>query len=94
MQPFINSVDMRSVIQEVKENVVQDQNMEYRLKNVENNVWVLYVRGGGNRSAKIEIIIDEFGQPEDRGARGFVSRYGDVDRGRVELIMDSIMERL
>lgn len=93
--PFNNTVDMRAIVKEVKENALCNENLEYKLKNVEDNIWILYVLGGsGNRSAKIEIIIDEFDQPEDRGVRGFVMRYGDMNRTQVEVIMDSIMERL
>jgi hypothetical protein len=89
------SVDMRSIIREIKHNVLPNADFSYKLRYHGENIWVLRIqRPNSNRRAKIEIIVDEYEQPEDRGARGAVFSYGDIPREQVRLIMDSIMERI
>ena len=89
------TVDMRSIIREVGRSVLPNSNMSYRLRYLGENIWTLRIRHPNMaRSARIEIIVDEYDNPEDRGARGAVFTYGDIPRVQVALIMDSIMERL
>jgi hypothetical protein len=89
------SVDMRSIIREVKNNVLPNVELNYKLRYHGENIWMLRIqRPNSNRRAKIEIIVDEYEQQEDRGARGAVFSYGDIPREQVRLIMDSIMERI
>lgn len=89
------TVNMQSIINEIRQNVLQNYILTYRLRYLGENIWSLRIRSpNGNRSARIEIIIDEYDNPEDRGARGAVFTYGDIPRNQVALIMDSIMERI
>lgn len=89
------TVDMRSIIREIRTNVLPNTNFVYKLRYLGENIWTLRIRHPNmNRSARIEIIVDEYDNPEDRGARGAVFTYGDIPHNQVSLIMDSIMERL
>jgi hypothetical protein len=89
------SVDMRAIIREVKRHVLPNADLRYRLRYLGENIWTLRIRHPNmERCARIEIIVDEFDNPEDRGARGAVFTYGDIPHSQVSLIMDSIMERL
>jgi hypothetical protein len=89
------SVDMHSIIQEVKNNVLPNVELNYKLRYHGENIWTLRIRRpNSNRRAKIEIIVDEYEDPEDRGARGAIFSYGDIPPEQLRLIMDSIMERI
>ena len=86
---------VRNAINDVKNTVLPNADLVYKLRDKGSNVWHLKITSPvGPNSAKIELIIDEFDDPEDRGVRGFVYRLGDVTRDQITLIMDSIMERL
>jgi hypothetical protein len=89
------TVDMQSIILEIKHNVLPNAEFKYRLRYRGENIWTLRIRHPNLiRCARIEIIVDEYDNPEDRGARGAVLSYGDIPRDQVALIMDSIMERI
>jgi len=89
------SVNMRGIIRDIKRNVLPNAELTYKIRYLGENIWSLRIlRPNMRRSARIEIIIDEFNNPDDRGARGAVFTYGDVPRDQVSLIMDSIMERI
>jgi len=90
-----NRLDMHSIIYEIKHSVLPNESFSYNLRTMGYNVWILRIsRPNGNRTAKIEIIVDEYEDEYDRGARGSVLRYGDIPRQHVALILDSIMERI
>jgi hypothetical protein len=91
-----NTVDMGSIIRDVRRNVLINEEYMYRLRNIGPNIWTvrIFLPNGGGRFARVEIIVDEFEQPEDRGVRGAVLRYGDIPRQHIAIIMDSILERL
>jgi len=91
------SVNMRSIIREIKQDVLPNEGFGYKLRYLGENIWTLRVRHPSpnlSRSARIKIVVDEYDNPEDRGARGAVFTYGDIPRNQITLIMDSIMERL
>jgi hypothetical protein len=89
------SVNMRGIIRDIKRNVLPNAELTYKIRYLGENIWSLRIlRPNMRRSARIEIIIDEFNNPDDRGARGAVFTYGDIPRHQVSLIMDSIMERI
>jgi len=89
------TVNMRSIINNIRHNVLHNHDLRYKLRYLGDNIWTLRIRSpNANRSARIEIIVDEYADPEDRGARGAVFTYGDVSRVHVDLIMNSIMERI
>jgi hypothetical protein len=91
----ISTVDMRAIMNQIRNNVLQNCNFTYKLRYLGENIWTLRIRSpNANRPARIEIIIDEYANPEDRGARGAVFTYGDIPRNQVAIIMDSIMERI
>ena len=84
-----------NAIRQVRDTVLPNADLVYKLRDKGYNVWHLKITSPlGPNSAKVELIIDEFDDPEDRGVRGFVYRLGDVPRDQITLIMDSIMERL
>jgi len=88
-------VDMPSIIDDIRNNILQNLGFTYKLRHLGDNIWTLRVRAVNyERSAHIEIIIDEYTEPEDRGARGAVFTYGDIPRNYIQIIMDSIMERI
>jgi hypothetical protein len=90
-----SSVNMRSIINDIRNNVLHNYQLSYKLRYLGQNIWFLRIRTPNSlRSARVEIIIDEYADPEDRGARGAVFTYGDVPRVQVDLIMNSIMERI
>ena len=89
------TVDMESIIREVKRYVLPNADLRYKLRYLGENIWTLRIcHPNMNRCARIEIIVDEYDNPEDRGARGAVFTYGDIPRDQIGLIMDSILERL
>ena len=82
-------------IRQVRNTVLPNADLSYKLLNKGFNVWHLKITSPlGRRPAKIEFVIDEFDDPEDRGVRGYVYRFGDVPRNQLTLVMDSIIERL
>ena len=86
---------VRNAINDVKNKVLPNADLVYKLRDKGSNVWHLKITSPlGPNSAKVELIIDEFDDPEDRGVRGFVYDLGDVPRDQITLVMDSIMERL
>jgi hypothetical protein len=94
-QHNISSTAVRNAINDVKNTVLPNADLVYKLRDKGSNVWHLTITSPlGPKSSKIELIIDEFDDPEDRGVRGFVYRLGDVPRDQITLVMDSIMERL
>lgn len=88
------ALNMYNLIQEVEANVLPDKNFRFRIEDMGSNIWLIRISQANKKSAKVEIVIDEFENPEDRGARGSVFRYGELSRRDVSLIMDSIMERI
>lgn len=89
------TVNMQSIIREIRRQVLPNSDLRYKLRYLGENIWTLRVRHPNlNRCARIEIIIDEYDNPEDRGARGAVFTYGDIPRYQITLIMNAIMERL
>lgn len=88
------ALNMYNLIQEVEANVLPDKNFKFRIEDMGSNIWLIRISQANKKSAKVEIVIDEFEDPEDRGARGSVFRYGELSRRDVSLIMDSIMERI
>jgi hypothetical protein len=86
------TVDMRSIVNQVWNTFVPNMNFQYKLRYLGENIWSLRIKNSNlSRSARIEIIVDEYANPEDRGARGAVFTYGDISHVRVNMIMDSIM---
>ncbi len=86
---------VRRAVRDVRNNVLVNEGLIYKLRDLGSNIWYLRIhRPGGQRCARIEIIIDEYDNPENRGVRGAIIRYGDIPRHQIALIMDSIMERL
>jgi hypothetical protein len=89
------TVNMESIIREIRRHVLPSRDLRYRLRYLGQNIWTLRIRNVNlNRCARVEIIVDEYDNPVDRGARGAVFTYGDIPPHQVALIMDSIMERL
>lgn len=93
--PANGSVDMRPILRDVRNSVLSEAGFTYKLRYRGDNIWTIRI-GHPNaiRSARIQIIIDEYTNPEDRGARGAVFTYGDIQRSDITLIMNSLMERL
>jgi hypothetical protein len=90
-----STVDMRSIINDIRHNVLTNYDLRYKLRYLGENIWTLRIRNpNANRCARVEIIIDEYADPEDRGARGAVFTYGDISRVHIDLILNSIMERI
>jgi len=89
------TVDMRAILRQIKQQVLPNAGFIYKLRYLGENIWTLRIRHPNMvRSARIEIIVDEYDNPEDRGARGAVFTYGDIPHNQVSLVMDSFMERL
>lgn len=89
------TVDMLTIIRNIRNSVLPNSGLRYRLRYLGENIWTLRVRNPNlARSARIEIIVDEYDNPEDRGARGAVFTCGDIPYNQISLIMDSIMERI
>jgi hypothetical protein len=89
------TVDMRAILRQIKQQVMPNFGFIYKLRYLGENIWTLRIQHPVSpRYARIEIIVDEYDTPEERGARGAVFKYGDIPREQVALIMDSIMERL
>jgi hypothetical protein len=87
-------LSFREIIHEVKINVLKNEGYMYRLRYLGQDSWQLKVYPNDGESAKIQINVDNFDNPDDRGARGYVYRYGDVPHDHIAIIMDSIMERI
>ena len=91
----MGTVNMASIIRNIRNTVLPNAGYLYKLRYLGENIWTLKVsHPDGQRSARIEIIVDEFEDPEDRGARGAVFHVGSIPQEHVHLIMNSIMERL
>ena len=91
----IGTVDMRSIICSIRAHVLPNAGYIYKLRYLGENIWTLRVsHPNAQRSARIEIIVDEFEHPEERGSRGAVFQHGNIPREHVRLLMESIMERL
>jgi hypothetical protein len=89
------SVDMATILREVRHNVLPNAGLTYKLRYLGDNIWTIRIRHpNAVRSARIEVVVDEYTNPEDRGARGAVFTYGDIQRNDITLIMNSLMERL
>jgi hypothetical protein len=87
-------LSFREIIQEVGTTVLKNERYMFRLRYLGNDSWQLKVYPNDGESAKIQINVDNFDNPDDRGARGYVYRYGDVPDEHIAIIMDSIMERI
>jgi len=93
--PSNGSVDMAAILCEIGQNVLPDAGLTYKVRYLGDNIWTIKIcHPNAVRSARIEIVIDEYADPEDRGARGAVFTYGDIQRNVIRLIMNSLMERL
>ena len=93
--PNQEQVDMYEIMDDVRNNVLSNVHLIYKIRDLGENIWSISIRmPNGARRARIEIIIDEYANPEDRGARGAVFTYGSVPRDYVNTIMDAIMERI
>jgi len=91
----IGTVDMRAIICSIRAHVLPNAGYIYKLRYLGENIWTLRVsHPNAQRSARIEIIVDEFEDPEERGARSAVFHNGNIPREHIRLLMDSIMERL
>jgi hypothetical protein len=91
----ISKTAVCKAIRQVRNTVLPNADLTYKLLDKGSNVWHLKITSPlGPNSAKVELIIDEFDDPEDRGVRGFVYHLGDVPRDQITLVMDSIMEKL
>ena len=85
--------DLYNVIFDVRHTVMKDELLAYDVRYRGNDRWDVYIdTPSGTRSAKLEFIIRWDG--EDNDVTACVLRNGDVGRRRINLIMDSIMERL
>ena len=93
--PNNGSVDMAAILREIRHNVLPNAGFIYKLRYLGDNIWTIRIRHpNAVRSARIEVVVDEYTNPEDRGARGAVFTYGDIQRNDITLIMNSLMERL
>lgn len=94
MDNIQEEVNMWEIIDDIRNTILQNAGLTYKLRHLGNNIWTLRIKPHNGNSARVEIIVDEYADPEERGARGAVYRYGDVPRDQVAMVMDSIMERI
>jgi hypothetical protein len=88
--------NLRNVVSDLPHQILTSIGLTYEVQERSYSRWIVYVRvPNGTRSAKLEFIIDnDPNYPDDPDIAGSVLRRGSLPRGMIELIMDSILERL
>ena len=89
--------NLRNIVSDLPHQILTSVGLIYEVQQRSPTRWLVYVRlPNGNRSAKLEFIVDEDEDyhPDDPDIAGSVLRRGSIPRSMIELIMDSILERL
>lgn len=84
-----------NVIDDIKNSMFQNGNIEFIVQRRSNERWVVYVKiPYGQETAKLEFLIEDTDNEEEIEVIGSVLRYGSVSRSTIRMIMDSVLERL
>ena len=89
--------NLRNIVSDLPHQILTSVGLTYEVEQRNHSRWIVYVRlPNGDRSAKLEFIVedDEDNHPGDPDIAGSVLRRGSIPRSMIELIMDSILERL
>lgn len=88
--------NLRNIVSDLPQQILTAVGLIYDVQQRDYNRWIVYVRlPNGNRSAKLEFLInDDPNYPNDPDIAASVLRRGSIPRHMIELIMDSIIERL
>ena len=99
MANLIEELDMsnlHNIVSDLSTQILIGVGLMYEVQQRSYERWIVYVRlPNGRRSAKLEFMIDyDENYPNDPDIAGSVLRRGSIPRHMIELIMDSIIERL
>ena len=99
MPNLIEELDMstlHNIVRDLPNQILIGVGLMYEVQQRSYERWIVYVRlPNGRRSAKIEFMIDyDPNYPNDPDIAASVLRRGSIPRRMIELIMDSIIERL
>jgi hypothetical protein len=88
--------NLRNIVSDLPQQILTSVGLTYEVEQRDYTRWIVYVRiPNGNRSAKLEFLVDDDeDHPGDPDIAGSVLRRGSIPRSMIELIMDSILERL
>jgi hypothetical protein len=88
--------NLRNIVSDLPQQILTSVGLTYEVDQRGYDRWIVYVRlPNGTRSAKLEFLIDDDeDHPGDPDIAGSVLRRGSIPRSMIELIMDSILERL
>ena len=88
--------NLRNIVSDLPQQILTSVGLTYEVEQRDHTRWIVYVRiPNGNRSAKLEFLVDDDeDHPGDPDIAGSVLRRGSIPRSMIELIMDSILERL
>jgi len=88
--------NLHNIVSDLPNQILTTMGLTYEVQQRSYERWIVYVRlPNGHRSAKIEFMIDNDPNfPNDPDIAGSVLRRGCIPRHMIELIMDSIIERL
>jgi hypothetical protein len=91
-----NMSNLHNIVSDLPTQILTTMGLTYEVQQRGYQRWIVYVRlPNGHRSAKLEFIIDnDLHYPNDPDIAGSVLRRGSIPRHMIELIMDSIIERL
>ena len=96
-EEYIMVNHLRNIVSDLPQQILTSVGLIYEVQQRSHTRWIVYVRlPNGNRSAKLEFIVDEDedNHPGDPDIAGSVLRRGSIPRPMIELIMDSILARL
>jgi hypothetical protein len=88
--------NLHNIVSDLPNQILTTMGLMYEVQQRSYERWIVYVRlPNGHRSAKLEFMIDyDENYPNDPNIEGSVLRRGSIPRHMIELIMDSIIERL
>jgi len=89
-------MNIYNIISDIEQTMFVDTKLKYVVKYHEQQLWVVYILlPNGVQSAKLEFLIDQDpNNPDDTDVAGSILRYGSVHPRMVDIIADSIVERL
>jgi hypothetical protein len=92
----LNMSNLHNIVSDLQTQILTTMGLTYEVQQRSYERWIVYVRlPNGHRSAKLEFMINnDPNYPNDPDIAGSVLRRGSIPRSMIELIMDSIIERL
>jgi hypothetical protein len=92
----LNMANLHNIVSDLSTQILIGVGVMYDVQQRNEERWIVYVRlPNGRRSAKLEFMIDnDPNYPGDPDIAGSVLRRGSIPRHMIDLIMDSIIERL